>query len=507
MTISIIGRLLGFVREQVIAARFGTSMFTDAYIMAFTLPNLIYVIIGGALATALIPIFTEIMAKSGQGTASRMSSTIINSSLLGLLLLCGLGIWVSPFLVALIAPGFSGEISLLTIKLSRIMFPCVLFMALSLLLGGILNALKNFSIPAFTSVAFSAVVIAAVYLLVPAWGVYGLAVGTVAATVAQVLIQLPALKKMGVKYYPEINFSHPGVLRVWELMAPAMVGISINQLYITIDRILASGLVTGSISALNFASRLMYLPYNLFVAAINTAVFPTLSEQAAQQDLSAMGKTTVFGLNLIAFFTIPAAVGLLVLGEPLVRLLFEHGLFDSRSTQMTVFALNFYVIGLYCQGAYNIMNRTFFALQDTKTPVKIGLLTVVINLVCSLLLIGPLAHGGLALGTSIAATCNMVVVYYLLRRRLTTLPEKKLFSTLGKIILASLLMGVVVYLADGYLLGIWGSGHIKHQILQVGLSVGIGVLTYLLIVINMGIEEVDYLKNKLLQRWQSKRAG
>lgn len=507
LAISIIGRLLGFVREQVIAARFGTSMFTDAYIMAFTLPNLIYVIIGGALATALIPVFTEIMAKSGKETASRMSSTIINSSLLGILLLCALGIWAAPVLVAIIAPGFSGEISQLTIKLSRIMFPCILFMALSLLLGGILNSLKNFAVPASTSVAFSVLIIAAVYLLVPVWGVYGLAVGTLAATLAQVLIQLPALKKMGVNYYREIDFSHPGVLRVWELMAPAMVGISINQLYITIDRILASSLVTGSISALNFASRLMFLPYNLFVAAINTAVFPTLSEQAAQQDYFAMGKTTVFGLNLIAFFTIPAAVGLFVLAEPLVRLLFEHGAFDSRSTQMTVFALNFYLIGLYSQGAYNIMNRTFFALQDTKTPVKIGLLTVFINLICSLLLIGPLAHGGLALGTSIAATCNMVVVYFLLRRRLTSLPEKQLFSTLGKIILASVLMGVVVHLADWYLIQIWDISNIKNQILHVSSCVGLGIFAYLLLVIQMRIEEVDYIKNRIKQYGKSKRAG
>jgi putative peptidoglycan lipid II flippase len=507
LAISIIGRLLGFVREQVIAARFGTSMYTDAYIMAFTLPNLIYVIIGGALATALIPVFTEIMAKSGKETASRMSSSIINSSLLGLLLLCTLGIWMAPLLVAIIAPGFSGEISQLTIKLSRIMFPCILFMALSLLLGGILNSLKSFAVPASTSVAFSAVIILAVYLLVPVWGIYGLAVGTLAATLAQVLIQLPALKKMGVKYYPEIKISHPGVFRVWELMAPAMVGISINQLYITIDRILASGLVIGSISALNFASRLMFLPYNLFVAAINTAVFPTLSEQAAQQDYSAMGKTTVFGLNLIAFFTIPAAVGLFVLAEPLVRLLFEHGAFDSRSTQMTVFALNFYVIGLYAQGAYNIMNRTFFALQDTKTPVKIGLLTVFINLICSLLLIKPLAHGGLALGTSIAASCNMVVVYFLLRRRLTSLPEKQLFSTLGKIISASLLMGIVVHLADRYLIELWDQSYIRNQILHVGSCVGLGVLSYLLFVIQTRIEEVDYIKNRIKQFRKSKRSA
>ncbi len=507
LAISIIGRLLGFIREQVIAARFGTSMYTDSYLMAFTLPNLIYVIIGGALATALIPVFTEVMVKSGKTAASRMASTIINSSVLGMLLLCALGIWAAPVLVAGIAPGFSGETSLLTIKLSRIMFPCILFMALSLLLGGILNALKNFAIPAFTSVAFSTVIIAAVYILVPAWGIFGLAVGTLLATMAQVMIQLPALKKQEITYCLEMDFSQPGVRRVWELMAPAMVGISINQLYITIDRILASGLVEGSISALNFANRLMFLPYNLFVAAINTAVFPTLSEQAAATDYEAMGRTTVFGLNLIAFFTIPAAVGLFVLAEPLVRLLFEHGAFDSRSTQMTVFALHFYVLGLYSQGAYNMMNRTFFALQDTRTPVKISLFTVFLNLVFCLILIGPLAHGGLALATAIAATCNMIIVYYVLRRRLPALPEKQLFSTLGKIILASLVMGAAVYISNHYLGGFWDSSYLKNQIMQVGLCMLLGIFTYGAIVLQMRIEEVDYIKHRIINFLRSRRAA
>ncbi len=504
LAISIIGRLLGFVREQVIAARFGTSMLTDSYLMAFTLPNLIYVIIGGALATALIPIFTELMVRSGRQAASRMTSTIINVSVLGMVLLCGLGIWAAPILIAGIAPGFSGETRLLTIELSRIMFPCILFMALSLLLGGILNSLKNFAVPAFTSVAFSALIIAAVYLLVPFWGIYGLAAGTLAGCMAQVLIQIPALKKLGVSYHLEIDLSHPGVRKVWELMAPAMIGISINQLYITIDRILASGLIEGSISALNFANRLMFLPYNLFVTAINTAVFPTLSEQAAEKDYESMGRTTVFGLNLIAFFTLPAAVGLFVLGEPLVRLLFEHGAFDVRSTQMTVFALNFYLIGLYSQGAYNIMNRTFFALQDTITPVKISLFTVFLNLVFCLILIKPLAHGGLALATSIAATCNMIIVYYFLRRRISTLPEKQLFSTLGKIILSALVMGTVVYTANLYLEGFWDFTSTKNQLLHAGICILLGIFTYSVVVLQMRIEEVDYIKNRIMKYRRSK---
>ncbi len=502
LAISIIGRLLGFVREQVIAARFGTSMLTDSYLMAFTLPNLIYVIIGGALATALIPVFTEHAVQSGKKTASRMSSTIINLTILGMLFLCGLGIWAAPLLIAGIAPGFSGETRLLTIELSRIMFPCTIFMALSLLLGGILNSFKKFAIPTLTAVVFSAAIILAVYLLVPFWGIYGLAVGTVIGSLLQVIIQIPALRRLDIGYHLEIDLASPGVRKVGELMLPAMIGISINQIYITVDRILASGLIEGSIAALNFANRLMFLPYNLFVVAINTAVFPTLSEQAAEKNYVEMGRTTVFGLNLIAFFTIPAAVGLFVLSEPLVRLLFEHGVFDSRSTQMTAVALNFYVLGLFAQGAYNIINRTYFALQDTKTPVKVGFCTVLLNIIFSLILIRYLAHGGLALATSIAATCNLVIIYYLLRKRLNTLPEKELFTTMGKIILAALIMGIIVYTANIFLGNILDPVSIKDQFLHVGGCVILGLFVFAILVLPLKIREVDYLKNKILARFK-----
>jgi len=500
LAVSILGRLAGFVREQVIAVIFGTSMQTDAYLMAFTLPNLFYVVIGGALATAFIPVFTAQTVKKGTLDASRTASSVVNLTVLAMLTLTIIGMLASPLLIGGIAHGFSPEAQALTVKLSIIMFPCVLFMAVSLLLGGVLNSLKHFAAPAFTSVAFSLTIIAVIYVLAPELGIYALAIGTLFGCIMQVIIQLPVLKRRRVRYYFTIDTTDPAVRQVGNLMLPAMIGTTVNQIYIVVDRLLASGLPVGSIAALNFANKLMYLPYNLFVFAVNTAVFPVLAEHASRQRFNDLGKTTVFGLNLIAFFTIPAAIGLGVLSRPLVMLLFEHGAFDQRSTEMTVFALNFFVIGLFAQGAYNIINRTYFAMQDTRTPVLVSLVVVGLNVLFSLVLIRFLAHGGLALANSLASVVNMCLIYWFLRRRLPDLPERQLFTTLGKIIIASVIMGIVVYGCRVLLTGWLGMDTVINQGLVVAGAILAGLLVYAAAILPMKIEEVEYVKSQLISR-------
>ena len=500
LAISIIGRLLGFVREQVIAAEFGTTMATDAYLMAFTIPNLIYVILGGALATAFIPVFTSTNINQGREEASRLASYIANLAALVMSIIAVLGILSAPILVSLIAPGFSPEAKALTVKLARIMFPCVLLYTLSMLQGGILNSLRHFTMPAFTSAAFSGTVILSVFLLVPEMGVYGLALGTVLAMVVQVLIQVPAMFGRGLRYYPSVSLQHPGVQKIGELVLPVMIGTGVNQIYVTIDRILASTLSEGSLAALNFANKLMFLPFNLFVVAINTAVFPSFSALAAKGDHKGLGDTMVFGLNLVGLFTIPAAVGLFVLSSPIVRVLFERGAFDAQSTQMTAFALQFFIFGLFAQGAYNVINRTYYALHDTKTPVKISIAVVILNLILSLILIRYLQHGGLALSNSLAALVNMFLAYWLLRPRLPDLPEKRLFLNLGKILLASLLMGLGVYLLDILLAARLEMTYFKGQLIHLGACMMFGVALYLVLVVLLRVDEVREFIGRLASR-------
>jgi putative peptidoglycan lipid II flippase len=238
-------------------------------------------------------------------------------------------------------------------------------------------------------------------------------------------------------------------------MGPVLLGNTVSQAYVFIERILASALVEGSIAALNFANKLTLLPFNLFALAINIAIFPTMSAHAANHDLEALKKTTLSGIKLVGLLTIPAMVWLFVLAEPVVRLVFERGAFDLRSTNMTTAALYFYVLGLFAIGAFNVLNRTFYALHDTKTPVLIGVFSAVANLTFSLILVRYLQHAGLALASALASNLNLCLAYYYLRGRLPDYQDRDLWLPLGKIALASGLMG----------LGIWGTTRVLENMI------------------------------------------
>lgn len=497
LALSILGRLLGFVREMVIANRFGTSMMTDAYVMALNTLDIIYIVLGGALVAAFIPVFTSTDVHHGREAASRTASYITNIALLVMGLVTLLGVIFAPRLVALIAPGFSPEAREMTVDLVRIMFPYVLLTTVVSIQRGILNSLMHFAAPALTSVAFSATVIAAVYLLVPRWGIFGLAIGTVLAALAQVLIQVPPMFGKGLKYTPQVKLDDQGVRRIGELIWPVVIQMGVTQSYVFIERRLVSDLITGSLASLNFAKKLMNVPFNLFVTAINTAVFPSMSQMAAKKDYEGLAETMVFGINLISLFTLPAAVGLFVLSTPIVQLLFEHGAFNARSTAMTAFALEFYVIGLFGQGAFNVLNRTFYSLQDTRTPVVISIFVVGVNYLLSVLLIPYFQHGGLALSSSLASTLNMILVYLFLRRRLPAIPEKRLFLNLGKMLAASLLMGAVVHFSSPFLAMPFDLNTTSGQAFYLAAAMAEGLLVYAVLVVVFRVEEARYVYDRI----------
>lgn len=634
MGISILSRLAGFVREQAIAAQFGTSLFTDAYVVAYTIVNVVYLILGGALATVFIPVFISYLhshegkaagttagvlndppadavspgtllasergensgkqvAGSCKGSAAaagasppaissahtsssavsspaacssaayppaawptavahrsawELASTVINFTLLAMGFLAVLGIAASPWLVKLIAPGFSSEAASLTSRLTQIMFPIALLAALSMLAGGILNSLQHFAWPALSSVVFSLTVAAAVFTLGAIWGIEGLAAGTVIATLLQVGVQVPALKRHGMRYFLRLRWNHPGMREIGHLVGPVLLGNTVSQAYVAVERILASGLATGSIAALNFASKLMLLPFNLFAMAINTAIFPTLADHAASGDREALGRTTALGIKLVGILLIPAAAGMMALAEPLVRLAYERGAFNTLSTRMTSTALYCYLLGLFALGAFNVLHRAFYALKDTRTPVAINILAVLANAGLGLLLVRPLQHAGLALAVALAANLNLVFAYICLQRRLPGLSPRTLFPPLGKILLAALFMGAAVWVTQkglGWLLGFRLNGGMAlsgslgpnggigaswdgwlganwdaiatnpettaaaqlslwKQVLQVGISTAVGVIVYLL-----GIKKLnaDAETVALIESWLKKKLG
>ena len=501
MVAILLSRILGFVRETVIGMQFGSNWLTDAYIAAFTIPDLVYyLLIGGALSAAFIPVFTEYVVKGEVEEAWKIVSTIINLILLVLGTIILLGIIFAPFLVPLVAYNFQGQTLDLTVFLTRLMFPAVIFHALNGLAMGILNSYDHFTTPALGSVVYNIVIILAAFILGPQIGIAGMSIGVVIGAATSFLMQYYVLSKRGIRYQWIIDLKHPGVRKIGKLMLPAMIGLSIIQVNLVVNQNFASALAEGSITALRFANRLVQLPYGIFASAIGMAIFPTLTRQAAQKSLPELKQTLSLGIRITNFLSIPAAVGLIALSVPVVRLLFEQGKFGPEATYATAFALVFYSLGILSQCAIAIITRGFYALQDTVTPLKVGLLTVLLNVIFNFLLIKPLAHGGLALAFSLTGTINMFILLIILRNKIGNIDGRNIVISSAKTLLAALFMGGVSYLtAQG--VGPWLDLHSKTgQLLQVGLAMTSGVSVFLIFAYIFKLQELNFVFNLLTKK-------
>ncbi|MGM9572066.1 MAG: murein biosynthesis integral membrane protein MurJ, partial [bacterium] len=329
----LLSRILGFVREAVMGMQFGSNWMTDAYIAAFTIPDLVYyLLIGGALSAAFIPVFTDYIMQDETEEAWKVASIVMNIVVVALGTIIILGMIFANYLVPVVALNFSGETLQLTIFLTRIMFPAVLFHALNGLAMGVLNSFDHFTVPAFGSVVYNTGIILAIIFLGPHLGIMGMSIGVVLGAAATTLMQYLALRRRGISYYFKIDLHHPGVRKIGSLMLPAVIGLSIVQINLVINQNFASFLSEGSITALRFANRLIQLPYGLFASAIGIAIFPTLTKLAAKDCWDDMTGTLSEGLRLTNFLCIPAGAGLMALSVPIVRLLFEQGKFDEQAT-------------------------------------------------------------------------------------------------------------------------------------------------------------------------------
>ncbi|MBE0466190.1 MAG: murein biosynthesis integral membrane protein MurJ [Candidatus Desulforudis sp.] len=488
--LNLLSRFFGLGREIVIAYQFGATFATDAYLVAFTIPSILFMVFSQALATVVVPVFTEYKARGETREAWRVSANVVNLLLFVLAAVTVFGILIAPLLVRLIAPGFGPEAAEVAVVLTRIMLPLLIFSGLATVFNGFLNANNIFGIPAFGGAVNNLVIIIGALTLGSLYGIQGLAYGTVLGMVASGLIQLPSLYRAGFRFRPVFDWRHPGVRKVFHLMLPITVGIAISQLYILIDRVLASFLVEGSIAALNFGTRLIQLPVSLFVLALSTAVFPTLTTWAAEGRESEVLDTLRRGLRIIVLTTLPAAVGLMVLRLPVVGLLFERGEFDERATAMTASAVLFYSVGLVGLAANILLTRGFYAFQDTRTPVKLLGVNVVLNLVLSLILMGPLQLGGLALASSLAALVNTMLLVRFLERRLPGLWHAADWLRFGaRALAASGLMAGAVYTVNVGLAGLVPPGT-AGLALQVGGGVIAGVTVYGAACLVLGLEEI-----------------
>ena len=502
MVATVLSRLLGYVRDMVIYAYFGQNNLTDAYNAAFSIPDfLYYLLVGGALSSAFIPVFASYIATNEEEEGWRVASTVFNFVLILMLLGIGLGIIFAPALIHLLVPGFSPENVALTVKMTRIMFVQTFFMALNGISMGILNSFQHFFAPALGSVVYNAGIISVGFFFSHFlnWGITGFALGVVAGAVLNFLVQLPALLKIGWRYQLVLDLNHPGVRKIGTLILPVLIGLSVTHFNLFVNQNLGSNLPSGMISALRVAQRIMQLPIGVFAVAIAVAVFPTLTGQVARVEIEQFKKTMSLGIRTIFLITIPASLGLIVLRVPVVRLLFEQGRFTAADTEATALALLFYCLGLFAYSALQLLNRVFYAWQDTLTPVVVGIATIVINIALNFMLIKPMGHGGLALAYSLAGMLNMLVLFYFFRKKAGPLDGRRILHSFLLTLGISLVMAVVVQQTAGGLAYIVDLGTKWGQLLQVGISIAVGVIVFVSLVLFCKMEEGE-LAQKIFGR-------
>jgi putative peptidoglycan lipid II flippase len=478
-------RVLGLVRDQVLAFLFGAGDQMDAYNIAFRIPNLVRDLFAeGAMSAAFVPTFTRTLTNDGRERAWRLGNLVVNALLLatGLIVVAGV-VFAVPVTTAF-ASAYAevpGKLEL-TVLLTRLMFPFLALVAVATALMGMLNSLQRFFVPAVSPAMFNVGSIVCTLGLAPVMPALGLpvivapAIGVLVGGFLQMAVQWPSLHREGYRYQPILDVRDEGLRRVLVLMGPGVVGLAAVQINLLVNSILATGEGTSAVSALNYAFRIMYLPIGIFGVSIATAVIPTLSRHAARNETSGMRDAVSSGLRMMLMLNVPATVGLVVLAGPIVALIFEHGAFTPAHTAATAAALAFYAPGLVGYSAVKIAVPAFYSLRESRTPVVVSAVTVLLNVALNVSLVRAMGFTGLALGTAVSAIFNASLLLWLLRSRLGGLDERRIASSFARIGAASAAMGFAAWATDATLAAWLPSRSIPVMALRVGSSIIAGLI-------------------------------
>jgi putative peptidoglycan lipid II flippase len=479
-------RVLGLARESVLAHLFGASAAMDAYNVAFRIPNLLRDLFAeGAMSAAFVPTFTKYLTRSGKEAAWRLGNHVVNALLIvtGLLVLLGI-VFAEPLVGAFTAERFSqnpGQIPL-TVQLARIMLPALTFIAIAAAFMGMLNSLHHYFIPALSPAMFNVVTIICAFALVPVMPAFGLepivaiAIGTLLGGVAQLALQWPTLRREGFGYRPRVDWRDEGLRRILVLMGPGTAGLAATQVNVFVNTLLATGAGESSVSWLNYAFRLMYLPIGLFGVSVATATLPTVARQHTVEDRQSVRTTIANGLSLMLMLNVPATVGLMILAVPIIQVIYERGEFTSADTLATAAALQFYAIGLLAYSVVRIVSPVFYALGQNRTPVIVSMITVLVNAGLNVMLVRAMGYRGLALGTSIAALVNAITLLILLRRHMGGLQEARIAVSLARITVASVAMGFAAYTVSNALGTQLPGSSLALQIVRLTATIGISIV-------------------------------
>ena len=490
-TLTAASRVLGFARDSIIAAVYGTSATAQAFVVAFRIPNLLRDLAGeGAANSAFVPVFSRTRAVEGKESWTALAQAVWSQVLIGFIVISALGIVAAPALVFVVAPGFRNDPALygLTVQLTRVLFPFIGLIGVATFFMGLLNSVHHFTLPSLGPVLLNLCMIGGIFL----WksDAMGLAWGVIAGGVLQAAVQWPVLLRAGVRL--RFKFSrHPGVTRIRRLLIPRMIGTGVYQTSVLVDTIFASfrSLVgPGGIAALYFANRFLQLPMALFGISMAQAALPTLSRQAAENDLPAVRKTCALALRSSLFVAIPSSIGLIFLGHPIIRTLLERAAFTPESTAVTVRTLQWYAMGLASMCAVKVLANTLYAFHDTWTPIRSAAVALAANVILNGILVWPMKLAGLALATSLSSTANSLHLYRAVRRRIGPFDEG-LAGWMARVTAASVGMGAIAW-------GVWVGGAealgISHPAALAALlaaSIASGMVSFLGFGLLLGVEE------------------
>lgn len=502
-------RVLGVARDMVLAALFGAGRDMDAFNVAFRVPNLLRDLFAeGAMTAAFVPTFTRKLTTGAREDAWHLGNLVMNA----LLVVTGSIVVVGIVFAFPITRAIAGEYAQvpgkleLTTDLTRVMLPFLTTVAVAAAMMGMLNSLHRFFIPALSPAMFNVATIFCAFALVPLMPWFGLppiaaiAVGTLLGGVGQIALQWPALRKEGFRFRPVLNFRDPDLREVLRLMGPGTLGLAAVQINVFVNTYLATTQEQGAVSWLNYAFRLMYLPIGLFGVSIATAALPDISRHAARHDETAMRNTISGAMRLMLMLNVPATVGLIVLAHPIISVLLERGHFRPHDTAATAAALIFYAPGLLGYSAVKIASPSFYSLRDSRTPVTVSVISVLVNLGINLALVRVIGYRGLALGTAIAAIFNATALLWLLRRRLHGIDGRRLGMSFMKIAAASAAMGLAAHYSVAWMASEWPSARLIVRASHLAVGIVLAVLVLGAAARALRIEEFQEAAARVLKR-------
>jgi putative peptidoglycan lipid II flippase len=510
-------RILGLVREQIFAALFGDGRLLDAFTIAFRIPNLLRDLFAeGALSTSFITTFTKTIATDGDLAAWKLANKVATLTVIVLSSITIVGVITAPWLVHVLAPGFEGDKATLTITLTRIMYPFIVLVSLAALVMGMLNAKSVFGVPAMASSFFNlGSIISGLllgYWLDPNFGpraLMGFAIGTLIGGFLQFAVQLPALRRVGYAFRPDFQWRDKGVKAILRLMGPSVVAASTTQVNVLVNSVFASKLGDGPTFWLSAAFRLMQMPLGIFGVALGTVALPLLARMAATGNMVSFRSELSRGMRLAFLMTIPSTIGLMMLAEPIMSVIYQHGRYDAYQAGEAAGALRFYAIGLSGYAALKVLVNAFYALDRRKTPMFVSFSAVALNLLLNWFFTLQLGwgHRGLALSTACIATSNFLLLYFLMRRQLRFLETRSMLALLGKLTVAGAALAGVCWLGGHFLLANWATQPFWPKLASLGATIVAAGLVFLLVASALKIPELRDIIAAFERRLRRKRAS